>query len=121
MKRPFIVCHMLTSLDGKVDGAFLGMPETQPALKAYGSLRDFYSCQAEWKSPHSYSNVAGGWSTYEETRLYIWGILLYYSEDWPYMDEIEWTFNIRAIIGGIAITCAIIVLPFIIKKSNLKY
>ena len=46
MKRPFVVCHMLTSLDGKIDGSFFGMPETQPALKAYGSLRNFYHCQA---------------------------------------------------------------------------
>lgn len=46
MERPFVVCHMLTSLDGKIDGAFFGMPETQPALKAYGSLRNYYNCQA---------------------------------------------------------------------------
>lgn len=46
MKRPFIVCHMLTSLDGKIDGAFFSAPETAPALKAYGELRGFYGCQA---------------------------------------------------------------------------
>mgnify|MGYP005792054345 FL=1 len=45
--RPFVVCHMLlTSLDGKIDGAFFGAPETAPALKAYGDLRKFYQCQA---------------------------------------------------------------------------
>ena len=32
MERPFVVCHMLTSLDGKIDGAFFGMPETALAL-----------------------------------------------------------------------------------------
>lgn len=46
MERPFVVCHMLTSLDGKIDGAFFGVPETIPAIKAYGELRSFYGCQA---------------------------------------------------------------------------
>lgn len=46
MERPFVVCHMLTSLDGKIDGAFFGVPETVPAIKAYGELRSFYGCQA---------------------------------------------------------------------------
>lgn len=45
-KRPFVVCHMLTSLDGKIDGAFFGAPECGPALAAYGQLRNFYDCQA---------------------------------------------------------------------------
>lgn len=46
MKRPFVVCHMLASLDGKIDGAFFGAPETAPALKTYGNFRRFYGCQA---------------------------------------------------------------------------
>lgn len=46
MERPFVVCHMLTSLDGKIDGMFFGVPETIPAIKAYGELRSFYGCQA---------------------------------------------------------------------------
>ena len=46
MKRPFVVCHMLASLDGKIDGAFFGMPQTAPVLKVYGELRGFYGCQA---------------------------------------------------------------------------
>ena len=46
MERPFVVCHMLTSLDGKIDGAFFGAPETAPALRAYADLRGFYACQA---------------------------------------------------------------------------
>ncbi len=45
-RRPFVVCHMLTSLDGKIDGAYFDAPETVPALKAYGGLRGFYDCQA---------------------------------------------------------------------------
>ena len=46
MERPFVVCHMLASLDGKIDGDFFGVPEAAPALKTYGELRSFYSCQA---------------------------------------------------------------------------
>ena len=46
MKQPFVVCHMLTSLDGKIDGAFFGTPEAASALKAYSDLRVFYRCQA---------------------------------------------------------------------------
>lgn len=41
-----MVCHMLASLDGKIDGAFFGAPQTAPALQVYGELRGFYSCQA---------------------------------------------------------------------------
>ncbi len=46
MSGMFVVCHMLASLDGKIDGAFFGAAEAAPALKAYGDLRDFYGCQA---------------------------------------------------------------------------
>lgn len=46
MERPFVVCHMLASLDGKIDGAFFSMPETAPALKEYAALRKIYHCQA---------------------------------------------------------------------------
>lgn len=46
MEKPFVVCHMLTSLDGKIDGDFFSAPETAAALQAYGELRGFYSCPA---------------------------------------------------------------------------
>lgn len=42
----FVVCHMLTSLDGKIDGAFFGSAETAPALQAYAELRGYYNCPA---------------------------------------------------------------------------
>ena len=44
--KVFTVCHMLTSLDGKIDGDFFTAPETASALKAYGELRKFYRCNA---------------------------------------------------------------------------
>ena len=46
MEKPFVVCHMLVSLDGKIDGAFFQAPQTAPALKAYGELRGHYGCAA---------------------------------------------------------------------------
>ena len=46
MSKPFVVCHMLASLDGKIDGDFFGSTETGPARQAYGDLRPYYQCQA---------------------------------------------------------------------------
>lgn len=46
MERPFVVCHMLASLDGKIDGEFFGLPQAVQAIKTYGELRSFYGCQA---------------------------------------------------------------------------
>ena len=31
MEKPFVVCHMFVSMDGKIDGAFMGHPATVPA------------------------------------------------------------------------------------------
>ena len=45
-ERPFVVCHMLASVDGKIDGDFFGADEAASAVKAYGELRGFYGCQA---------------------------------------------------------------------------
>ncbi len=57
MERPFVVCHMLASLDGKIDGEFL--PETGPSLAAYNRLRSFYRCQA---TLYGTTTMAGGYS-----------------------------------------------------------
>lgn len=46
MEKPYVVCHMLTSLDGKIDGAFFSSPETRSAIREYGELRDFFHCDA---------------------------------------------------------------------------
>ena len=59
MEKPYIVCHMLTSLDGKIDGAYMGMPECAPALAAYGELRKFYHCQA---TLYGTTTMAGGYA-----------------------------------------------------------
>ena len=59
MERPFVVCHMLCSLDGKIDGEFLSSPECLPFLQEYGSLREFYQCQA---TLYGTTTMKGGYS-----------------------------------------------------------
>lgn len=35
MNRPYIICHMVTSIDGKVTGEFLYRPECEVASEIY--------------------------------------------------------------------------------------
>ena len=35
MNRPYIICHMVTSIDGKVTGEFLNRSESERAIEAY--------------------------------------------------------------------------------------
>ena len=46
MENPFVVCHMFTSLDGKISGRFMTDPAASPALAQYGALREEYDCEA---------------------------------------------------------------------------
>lgn len=46
MQRPYVICHMLASIDGKIAGDFFSVPETLPAIRKYGELRNFYNCPA---------------------------------------------------------------------------
>lgn len=46
MDRPYVICHMLTSLDGKIDGPFMSAPEAKPVAAEYGKLRTTFDCQA---------------------------------------------------------------------------
>lgn len=46
MEKPFLVCHMFVSIDGKIDGAFMNDPAAVPARNEYGRLWDFYHCAA---------------------------------------------------------------------------
>lgn len=38
MDRPYIFCHMLTSLDGKIMGNYMEIPEGEKAIRAFYSL-----------------------------------------------------------------------------------
>lgn len=46
MEKPFLVCHMFVSMDGKIDGAFMSDPNAVPARTEYEKLRNFYDCTA---------------------------------------------------------------------------
>lgn len=46
MNRPWVICHMCTSLDGKISGDFMETATAAPALRAYNELRGFYDCRA---------------------------------------------------------------------------
>ena len=59
MNRPYVICHMLTSLDGKIDGAFMSDPACAPALMEYGNIRNFYNCEA---TLYGTTTMAGGYS-----------------------------------------------------------
>ncbi|MBQ8026842.1 MAG: 5-amino-6-(5-phosphoribosylamino)uracil reductase, partial [Clostridia bacterium] len=44
MNRPYIICHMVTSIDGKVTGEFLSSPECSAAVEKYYDInRDIKS------------------------------------------------------------------------------
>ena len=45
-EKPYVICHMLTSLDGKIDGEFFSAPECLPALQQFSKVRTFYGCPA---------------------------------------------------------------------------
>lgn len=44
MNRPYIICHMLTSIDGKIDGSYMSVPECSEAFSEYGNLRKEFDC-----------------------------------------------------------------------------
>lgn len=46
VNKPYVVCHILASLDGKIDGDFMSAPECRSALAAYENLREFFECSA---------------------------------------------------------------------------
>lgn len=43
MTRPYIICHMVTSIDGKVTGDFLSRPECEDATELYYELNRNYN------------------------------------------------------------------------------
>ncbi len=46
MDRPKIICHMMTSLDGKVTGSFLELPQARLAEQHYSSQHRAFGAQA---------------------------------------------------------------------------
>ena len=46
MDRPKIICHILQSVDGNIDGSFFAMPELRPVFQAFARIREEYACDA---------------------------------------------------------------------------
>ena len=46
MNRPYIICHILSALDGKIAGAFMGTAENRKASEEYGRIREAFGAQA---------------------------------------------------------------------------
>ncbi|MBQ4265822.1 MAG: dihydrofolate reductase family protein [Clostridia bacterium] len=62
MNRPNVICHMTTSIDGKVTGEFLAMPECEHATQVYYDINrayraDAFACGRETME----SSFTGGW------------------------------------------------------------
>ena len=61
-QRPYIICHMTTSLDGKVTGKFLSAPECEKATEAYYQLnRDYKADAFACGRVTMESSFTGGW------------------------------------------------------------
>ncbi len=41
-----VICHMLTSMNGKIDGSYMSKKECRLALQAYNQIRNDYHAQA---------------------------------------------------------------------------
>ena len=46
MDRPKIICHVLQSVDGNIDGSFFSQPETMQVLREFARIRKEYACDA---------------------------------------------------------------------------
>lgn len=42
MNRPYVICHMLATIDGKTEGEFFSLPECRSAAEEYGNIRNYY-------------------------------------------------------------------------------
>lgn len=58
--RPYVVCHMLASLDGRIEGSFFAEPKCSAALKEYGALRSTFNCTATLCGTTTALEFAGG-------------------------------------------------------------
>lgn len=46
MERPYIICHILSALDGKITGAFMGTKTAQTVSEEYARIRSEYQADA---------------------------------------------------------------------------
>lgn len=46
MDRPYMICHILSALDGKIAGAFMGTDAAQSTSEEYGRIRSAHQAEA---------------------------------------------------------------------------
>lgn len=46
LERPFVVCHMVSALDGRIDGEYFKAQEITPILAASNHIREQLNCEA---------------------------------------------------------------------------
>ena len=78
MDRPRIICHILQSVDGNIDGDFFTVPEIGSAYRAFSRIREEFACDAV---------VSGATTAAEIYRGGFIGILPQASERWPRTDR----------------------------------
>ena len=77
MDRPRIICHILQSVDGNIDGNFFTVPEMGSAYRAFARIREEYACDAV---------ISGATTAAEIYRGEFIGNLPKASERWPRTD-----------------------------------
>lgn len=78
MDRPRIICHILQSVDGNIDGDFFTVPEIGSAYRAFARIREEYACDAV---------ISGATTAAEIYRGGFAGNLPTASEHWPRTDR----------------------------------
>ena len=46
MKRPYVICHILSALDGKITGEFMGTQKARVAGEEYAQIREAFHAEA---------------------------------------------------------------------------
>jgi len=78
MDRPKIICHILQSVDGNIDGDFFTVPEIGSAYREFSRIREEFACDAV---------ISGATTAAEIYRGGFIGILPQASERWPRTDR----------------------------------
>ena len=65
-EKPYVVCHMLTSIDGKIDGELFSCPKSLTAVVEYGNIRGFYNCGA---TLYGTTTMLGGYAAGKADKL----------------------------------------------------
>lgn len=67
--RPYVICHILSAIDGKIDGDFFRMPELHSVREELSKIRREYGCDAVLNGAVTAAEIYadGYWETEGET------------------------------------------------------